>query len=421
MAEWRRFVQTMKQPLKAGTWDYSISHVKQLHQNLGRPSDAYPIIHVTGTNGKGTIAYKMAKMLELSGYRTGLFLSPHLFSWRERVQINSELISKEKCISFLDQYQRMELNKSHTFSFFEFFTTLAYQHFKEQQVEVAVVEVGLGGRYDATNLIDKNLLAIITSISLDHTHILGDTTEKITQDKAGIIKPHCPVLIGPSVNQTVVNNIAQELNSPVFTSPKSDQDYDHENSLLLGKAREIISNKFTIPESVFQEVSSSHNLPCRLEDIPKFNIAQTGVKNLEFATLDVGHNPEALSKTLHRFKKLHPNKSFSILYGCKSKKDFVSNLKVLAEYSDNIHLVKTQEGAGLEPKEILNGVEAEKSLNKKIKLSGQGNVKETLQFVLQQDVQAQQVSQGILIIGSFKFMKEAKEFFGIKVPSDLEE
>lgn len=181
MAEigWQRFLAKVRSPImKRGV--YTLDHVKSFHDALGKPGDSLNVIHVAGTNAKGTITYKLARMLELSGYKTGMFQSPHLFSWRERVQVNSELVSKEYCVKFLEMYEetRKKLGGDEL-SFFEFFTVLAFQYYKDMNVDVAVVEVGLGGRLDATNILEKSLLSVITSISLDHTQTLGNTAEKI--------------------------------------------------------------------------------------------------------------------------------------------------------------------------------------------------------------------------------------------------
>ena len=127
------------------------------------------VIHVAGTNAKGTVTYKMAKMLEMSGYKTGFFQSPHLFSWSERVQVDSQLIPKEYCGEFLDRYKFAKAKAGYDLSFFEIFWILALDYYEACKVDVAVIEVGLGGRLDATNILDKSLLSIITSISLDHT------------------------------------------------------------------------------------------------------------------------------------------------------------------------------------------------------------------------------------------------------------
>lgn len=175
---WQEFLKKVASPIdRPGI--YTLDYVAKFRQALGNPGEDLKILHIAGTNAKGTVTYKLAKMLELSGYKTGMFLSPHLFSWRERVQVNSELISKEYCGEFMNKYKYARNKVGFDLSFFEFFWVLALDYFEHQKVDAAVIEVGLGGGLDATNIMPKSLLSIITSISLDHTQILGDTVEKI--------------------------------------------------------------------------------------------------------------------------------------------------------------------------------------------------------------------------------------------------
>ena len=158
---------------------YTLDYVKRFHEELGSPGEKLKIVHVGGTNAKGTITYKLARMLELSGYKTGFFQSPHLFSWRERVQVNNELVPKEFCIEFLDKYNFVRQKTGFDLSYFEFFTLLGFDYYAQSKVDIAVVEVGLGGKLDATNILSKSLLSILTSVDLDHTHVLGNTREEI--------------------------------------------------------------------------------------------------------------------------------------------------------------------------------------------------------------------------------------------------
>lgn len=164
-----------------------------LDNHLGNPHQAYKTIHVAGTNGKGSVSHLLAAILRQSGYKVGLYTSPHLVDFRERIRVNGKMIPKEYVIRFIERYR--------TFfeplqpSFFELTSTLAFDYFRAEKVDIAVIEVGMGGRLDSTNIITP-ILSIITNISLDHTQFLGDTVEKIAAEKAGIIKKGIPVVIG---------------------------------------------------------------------------------------------------------------------------------------------------------------------------------------------------------------------------------
>lgn len=157
------------------------------------PHKAYRTIHVAGTNGKGSTSHLLASMLQLAGYRVGLYTSPHLVDFRERIRVNGEMISHEAVTDFVERYQSMPYDGSP--SFFELTMVMAFDYFRQQQVDVAVIEVGLGGRLDSTNIIAP-VLGVITNISFDHTQFLGNTLPLIAAEKAGIIKPHTPVVIG---------------------------------------------------------------------------------------------------------------------------------------------------------------------------------------------------------------------------------
>lgn len=163
------------------------------------PHQSYKTIHVAGTNGKGSCSHTLAAILRQAGYKVGLYTSPHLVDFRERIRVNGECISKERVIQFVEEH-RSFFEPLHP-SFFELTTALAFLYFKEQNIDVAVIEVGLGGRLDCTNIISP-LLSIITNISLDHTQFLGNTLDKIAGEKAGIIKPGTPVVIGEALPET---------------------------------------------------------------------------------------------------------------------------------------------------------------------------------------------------------------------------
>ncbi|WNM56745.1 bifunctional folylpolyglutamate synthase/dihydrofolate synthase [Candidatus Nitrospira allomarina] len=162
---------------------------------LGNPQHRYPTLHVAGTNGKGSSSAMLARILEASGYRVGLYTSPHLIDFRERIRVQGTDISEESVCALTDQMRRIA-NPLTTLTFFEFTTALAFLHFQHQQVDIAVVEVGMGGQFDATNVLSP-MGALITGISFDHEAYLGDSLQKIAREKAGIITQKSPVVLGP--------------------------------------------------------------------------------------------------------------------------------------------------------------------------------------------------------------------------------
>ena len=178
-----------------------------LDDYLGNPHKAYKTIHVAGTNGKGSVSHLLAAILRQSGFKVGLYTSPHLVDFRERIRVNGKKISQDYVVDFVERH-RSFFEPLHP-SFFELTSSMAFEYFRDQQVDYAVIEVGLGGRLDSTNIITP-ILSIITNISLDHTQFLGDTEEKIAAEKAGIIKKGVPVLLGEAEKRSVFDLFQNE-------------------------------------------------------------------------------------------------------------------------------------------------------------------------------------------------------------------
>ena len=185
----------------ASAYKEGLETTKALDEHFGHPHTHFLSIHVAGTNGKGSCSHTLAAILQAEGYKVGLYTSPHLVDFRERIRVNGEMISEQEVIDFVEQ-ERNFFEPLHP-SFFELTTALAFKHFAEQKVDIAIIEVGLGGRLDCTNIITP-ILSIITNISLDHTQFLGNTLGAIAAEKAGIIKHRVPVIIGESVPETQI-------------------------------------------------------------------------------------------------------------------------------------------------------------------------------------------------------------------------
>lgn len=185
-----------------------------LDKHFNHPHTNFKTIHIAGTNGKGSCSHSLASILQEAGYKVGLYTSPHLVDFRERIRVNGQCISKERVVKFVKD-ERKFFEPLHP-SFFELTTALAFKYFDEQKVETAIIEVGLGGRLDCTNIISP-ILSIITNISFDHTQFLGDTLAKIAAEKAGIIKKGVPVIIGEANEETrpVFQSKANEVNSDI--------------------------------------------------------------------------------------------------------------------------------------------------------------------------------------------------------------
>ena len=198
---------------------------EELDAHFGHPHKLFKTIHVAGTNGKGSCSHTLAAILQSQGYKVGLFTSPHLVDFRERIRVNGECVSEQFVIDFVAEH-RSFFEPLHP-SFFELTTAMAFKYFAEQQVDIAVIEVGLGGRLDCTNIITP-LLSVITNISYDHTQFLGNTLAQIAGEKAGIIKPGVPVVVGEYLSETkpVFEEVARQKHAPILFAQDQDISYD---------------------------------------------------------------------------------------------------------------------------------------------------------------------------------------------------
>ena len=205
----------MFQRVGASAYKPGLDTVKLLDKKFGTPHKNYLTIHIAGTNGKGSTAHTLAAILQSAGYRVGLYTSPHLVDFRERIRVNGRMISRDAVVDFVNRYRAMSFECYP--SFFELTMTMAFEYFARETVDIAVIETGLGGRLDSTNIITP-ILSVITNISFDHTAFLGNTLESIASEKAGIIKPSVPVVIGEAQDSVreVFQQKADEQRAPIY-------------------------------------------------------------------------------------------------------------------------------------------------------------------------------------------------------------
>jgi dihydrofolate synthase/folylpolyglutamate synthase len=203
----------------AAAYKANLDNTLKIAELLGKPHQKLKCIHVAGTNGKGSSSHMLAAVLQKAGYKTGLYTSPHLVDFRERIRINGKMIPKEYIVEFVEKYK--EPFEKIEPSFFEWTVGLAFDYFAKEEVDVAVIEVGLGGRLDSTNIITP-MVSLITNISYDHMNLLGDTLEKIAAEKAGIIKPRVPVVVSQYQSESgpVFNAFAKEKRAPIEFADK---------------------------------------------------------------------------------------------------------------------------------------------------------------------------------------------------------
>lgn len=211
------------QHVGAAAYKPGLETTLQLDSLFGKPSKAFKAIHVAGTNGKGSTSHLLASILQKAGYKVGLYTSPHLLDFRERIRVNGEMVSEEFVCTFVDEFINGKFSGRQP-SFFELATIMAFKYFEEQHVDIAVIEVGLGGRLDSTNIISP-ILSVITNISFDHTQFLGNTLAAIAGEKAGIIKRSTPIIIGEYTEETrpVFNAKAEAEQAPITFAQDSNE------------------------------------------------------------------------------------------------------------------------------------------------------------------------------------------------------
>lgn len=315
-----------------------------LDEHFGHPHQKYKTIHIAGTNGKGSSSHTLAAILQSQGYKVGLYTSPHLVDFRERIRVNGECVPEQYVIDFVEE-NRAFFEPLHP-SFFELTTAMALKYFAEQKVDYAVIEVGLGGRLDCTNIITP-ILSIITNISFDHTQFLGNTLAEIAGEKAGIIKPGVPVVIGEYLpeTRTVFEKKAKSENAPILfaqdfdvtrleNSEPSDVDmelkgsYQERNKKTILTALHILRQKLAISDEAIHEgfahVCELTGLRGRWE---KLNDAPLTI-------CDTGHNLAGWSYLAPQINAVKAETKH-IVFGMVDDKDVVHVLQLLKEKLEN--------------------------------------------------------------------------------------
>jgi len=306
-----------------------IGNIITASRHLNNPHKKFKSIHIAGTNGKGSVAHMLASILQEVGYKTGLYTSPHLKDFRERIKINGQMIAEQKVIDFV--LENKQLFEKLEMSFFEMTVALAFNYFAKEKVDVAVIETGLGGRLDSTNIINPEL-SIITNIGFDHTNLLGDTLEKITKEKAGIIKRNTPIIIGRKQEKTkqIFINIASDKKAKIyFTKTENNYSsdlkgiYQKENiATAIMTVKQLSKLGWNIGEknikNGLQKVMENTQLLGRwqiLNDKPK-------------VICDVGHNEDGIKQIVKQIKKI-PYQNLHFVFGMIKDKNLSNILKLL--------------------------------------------------------------------------------------------
>ncbi|RED19714.1 dihydrofolate synthase/folylpolyglutamate synthase [Flavobacterium cutihirudinis] len=277
----------------ASAYKEDLTNIKLLAGHLDNPQDHLKCIHVAGTNGKGSTSHMLASVLQEAGYKVGLYTSPHLKDFRERIRINGEEISEDFVIEFIDKHK--SFFEANDMSFFEMSVGLAFDYFAAEKVDIAIIEVGLGGRLDATNIITP-LVSVITNIDLDHTQFLGNTPALIAGEKAGIIKPNVPVIIGEYTNETqpVFLAKAKENQAPIYFA--SDLISEVFPSDLIGDYQ--FHNKKTVQQTI-QILNETTDFKVSEESLKSGLLSVVKNTGLQGRWQQLGENPKIICDTAH--------------------------------------------------------------------------------------------------------------------------
>jgi dihydrofolate synthase / folylpolyglutamate synthase len=362
-------IDSLLQPFHHFGVNLGLSRINGLLANLGNPHHHVPVIHVAGTNGKGSVCAYLSSVLTQAGYRTGRYTSPHLVNWTERICLNEEQISAEEFCQLLLQV-KSAINSDDSPTLFEIITAAAWLYFAQQQVDVAVVEVGLGGRLDATNVISDPLVTVITSISREHWQQLGNTIAEIAGEKAGILKPGCPAVVGilPPDAEDVVRSLAQELQCPLITPQPATEihpgwaEYQSiHNSKLI---------KYPLPLQGQIQLNNSALALATLEILQQkgWQIAEEAIINGMAKTkwpgrmqwvnwhnhkllIDGAHNPAA-AQVLRNYVDTLNTQNITWVMGMLYTKDHADIFKFLLKSNDRLYLVPVPDNSSANPIEL---------------------------------------------------------------------
>ena len=323
-----------------------VNNIRKLMARLGDPQKKFKVIHVAGTNGKGSCCAMLSSILKESGYRTGLFTSPHLIDYTERIQIDRMPIPKKAFVRIgtlvRKEIEQMVKEGENHCTFFEILTAMGFLYFAEQKADVVVLETGVGGRLDATNIVEapELLLTLITSISLDHTKVLGDRVELIAAEKAGILRKDVPAVLAknPPEVQEVVRGKALELGAPYTYAGEGpakkqlkqiplDGEYQKENLAAVLAAVRILRDRrrrqaLEIPEEAISRGLNKTVWPGRMQKEERYG---------KPILLDGAHNPAGAKKLAEYLKQMYPENSVRLVFSALGKKDVSGILRELRD------------------------------------------------------------------------------------------
>jgi len=405
---------------------FKLERMQALVASLGNPQAAYPCIHVAGTKGKGSVSVLCASALSQAGYKVGLYTSPHLDDYAERIQINGEFIPHADLVTLAEQI-KPHVAAIPELTTFEITTALAFMYFAMQKVNAAVIEVGLGGRLDATNVVLPEV-SVITSISYDHTYLLGNTLTEIAGEKAGIIKPGIPVVVSPQEEEAriVLERIARERDAPLLQVGR-DILFKEVSHTLDGQTLQVWtpggkngSPRLTIPLLGSHQVVNAATAFASLQVFDQMGV-KIGLKDIKggFANafwpgrfeiiqkspaviLDCAHNRDSAQKLRFTLEEYYPGEKVHLVFGASEDKDIQGMLSELLPVVEELYLVKSFHPRAIEPDKLVDMVSP---------FDRPVHVIDQIPDALEKAIQNLGTDQVVLVTGSIFVVAEARKYW----------
>ena len=403
-----------------------LSRVERLLAAVGNPHTRFPTVHIAGTKGKGSTAAMSEACLRVAGYRTGFYTSPHMHTFRERIQVDRRKIAREEVVALVEEVRPL-IERTPGVTYFEAITAIGFLHFARSKVEVAVVEVGLGGRLDATNVLTPEV-SVITSLSLDHTYLLGNTLAEIAREKAGIVKPGIPAVSAPQRAEAikVLEAVSQERGSSL-TEVGRDWDYDPGSADLDGQAftaRRItgggseLDGEYWIPLLGRHQLENATNAIAALDIMHQrgFHIpieaVHEGLRSVcwpgrmeilsrePLVIVDGAHNPYSAQVLRRALEEWFPDRRWMLVFGASADKDTAGMLKVLLPISEYTIVTRSDHPRAASPVELADVVAV---------VGGGAEVSVNVRKSLRRGLALMDPASGLLVTGSTHLVADVHE------------
>lgn len=400
-----------------------LDNMRELLKRLENPQDSLKFVHISGTNGKGSVLAYVSTVFKEAGYRTGRYISPTLFSYREKIQVNESFIGREDLARLTEEVKKaaeeMQNSGKGFPTIFEIETALAFLYFAEQKCDIVILETGLGGALDATNVITTSVMEVITSISMDHMEFLGDTLGKIALQKAGIIKPHTSVVsaVQDMEAMEVIRDVCRKKEC-VFDTVDQEQikdiSYGYEGQSFSYKDWKNIKislmGSYQIKNAALalEAIEALRKLGYKLNDKAVYQGMKTAVwkgrftviSKEPFIIMDGAHNQAAAEELVRSLKLYYPGKKFYYIFGMFRDKDYHQVIRLTAPLAEHIVTVETPENPRALPAEELKKAVAE--VNPSVEAAG------NLRMAVNQVMEQIDKDAVIVIFGSLSFLGEAE-------------